>query len=77
MSVTYLEHCDGNIAREIADEIDAGEITHAAFIYRTTDGAVCYRVLGEDEMTYLVGMIERAKLHIHCKDSYVLPDPPE
>jgi hypothetical protein len=74
VSVVYLDTCDGTDARALADEMDAGNITHAAMIYRKEDGDVCYHLLGADDLTYLIGMVERAKIHMHCTDRYVMPE---
>ena len=73
--VVHLESCDGNDARALAADMDSGNVTHAAMIYRRKDGDVCYHLLGADDMTYLIGMVERAQIHMHCDDRYVLPDP--
>jgi len=74
-NVTYLGTCDGNTMRELAQELDAGNVTHAVAVYRCADGDVHYRTIGDRDLTYLIGMLERAQVHMHCSDAYVLPDP--
>lgn len=73
MSVTYLDACDGNTARNLGDEFDAGRVTHAVVAFRSEDGALHYHLVGQDDMTYLVGMLERVKTHMHCLDSFDIP----
>lgn len=68
MTVIYLGTCKGNAAREFADQIDAGEVTHAVIAYRKANGDTCYRLIGEDDLTYLIGMLERTILCMHLND---------
>lgn len=72
--VVYLGNCEGNTARVLADEIDDGEVTHAVLAYRRQNGDTCYRLIGRDDWTYLIGMIERVKLDMHCSATYVTPE---
>ncbi len=72
--VTYLGTCDGNTLRDLADQVDAGEVTHAAVTYRTSDGDLRYRLIGVDDLTYLVGMLGRVGTHLHCVDTFEIPD---
>ena len=72
-NVEYLGTCEGNDLRSIARDADAGKITHLAVTYRREDGSVCYHTLG-DSLTYLIGIISRCAIHMHCKESYVVPD---
>ena len=73
MSVTYLHKCDGDTARELADKIDTDEITHMVMAYRTKDGDFHYRLVGEKDLTYLIGMMARVQTHMHCIDSFDIP----
>ena len=50
-----------NSAKEFAQEIEAGEVTHAIIAYRSKDGAVNYRTFNADHITYLLGIMERTK----------------
>lgn len=73
MSVTYLKACDGNTARRLGEELDAGRVTHAVVAFRSEDGGLHYHLVGQKDMTYLVGMLERVKTHMHCLDSFDIP----
>lgn len=73
MSITYLGVCDGNHARELGEDLDAGNATHAVMIYRTKDGDLRYRLVGADDLTYLVGMLGRVATHMHCIDTFDIP----
>jgi hypothetical protein len=75
VTVIYLPTCTGNDARLLADDLDRESVTHAVMAYRTIDGDVRYHAVGMEDLTYLIGMLERVQMHMHCKDSYVLPDP--
>ena len=74
MSVTYLETCKGNAVRDLANAIDKGEVTHAVLAYRREDGSLFYRLIGDDDLTYLMGVMDRVKMHMHCSYSYIIPD---
>lgn len=67
-NVSYLGACLGNIIREVADDVDAGEITHAVLVYRTAEGDLKYRCIGADEQTYLIGMLARVQSSIAAGD---------
>lgn len=73
--IRYLGTCDGNTLRELADQVDAGDVTHAAVTYRTADGDLRYRLIGADDLTYMVGMLGRIGTHLHCVDIFDIPDP--
>lgn len=73
--VTYLGTCKGNALRDLAAQVDLGEVTHVVAVYRRSDGELCYRVIGEEHQTYLVGMLARIQTHIHCSDAFVTPTP--
>jgi hypothetical protein len=72
-NVEYLGTCEGNDLRAIARDFDERKITHLAVMYRHEDGGVCYHVVGEG-LTYLIGMSCRCIIHMHCKDSFVIPE---
>lgn len=75
MSVTHLSICKGNTVREIAERIDSNDITHAVIAYRDTDGDLHYHLVGEKDLTYLIGMMSRTLTNMHCLDSFdVLED---
>lgn len=71
--VTYLGTCQGNALRELAAQVDKGEVTHAVAVYRRSDGSLCYRTIGGEHQTFLVGMLSRIQTHIHCTDAFVTP----
>jgi len=71
--ITYLGTCKGNNLREAADMADQGDITHAVVAYRTEGGELKYRLIGEEDLTYLIGLLERTKVHMHCSAAYVIP----
>ena len=75
MSIIYLESCNGNDARELAKDLDTGKVTHAVMAFRRENGDLSYHAVGIEDLTYLIGMLERVQMHMHCKDAYVLPDP--
>lgn len=58
-TVHYLGTCKGNSLRELADEVDAGGITHMACVYRKNNGDLCYRLVGSEHLTYIIGMLTR------------------
>ena len=72
-NISYLGNCEGNDLRSIARDVDAGTITHIAVMYRRENGDMCYSVCG-DGVTYLIGVVCRCAMHMHCKDSYVVPN---
>ena len=75
MSVTYLGTCKGNLIRDLATAVDQKEVTHLVAAYRTKEGDLRYHLIGEDDLTYLLGMLERVQTHMHCLDSFVIPEP--
>jgi hypothetical protein len=72
--VAYLGMCDGDGLRELADEVDAKDVTHLVVCYRTSDG-LAYRLIGHRDLTYLIGMMGRVQTHLHCADSFVTTEP--
>lgn len=76
MSIVYLGTCKGNGLRELADQVDAGEVSHCVIAYRHVSGDTRYRLIGADDLTYLVGLLERTKVHLHCADAYVVQEKP-
>jgi hypothetical protein len=63
-NVTYMGTCAGNTLRDLADDVDAGRVTHAVACYRDEDGNLNYRCIGEDHITYLVGMLARVAMSL-------------
>lgn len=62
---------NGKIAfAEMIDELKDDKVTHAVMCYRRDDGDLCYRILGADHTTFLVGMLDRVKMAIHHDDSH-------
>jgi hypothetical protein len=49
------------IAESFLQKVKRGEVTHGAIIYRTVDGGLEWGILGYDEKTYIVGLLERLK----------------
>lgn len=72
--ICYLGNCRGNAARELGDQIDRGEITHAVMLFQNKAGRLKYRLIGRDDMTYLIGMMVRAMTDMHCTDQYLMRD---
>jgi hypothetical protein len=56
-------HHDMDLA-EVDKDIRTGEITHAVVSFRRQDGSLCYRSVGDDHGTYLVGMLQRVAWHM-------------
>jgi len=48
-------------AKEFLAETEAGDISHAIICYRTTNGDLNWRLFNSTHLTYILGMIERAK----------------
>ena len=74
MSVVYLGTCGGNTLRELAEQVDAGDVTHGVYLSRLANGDLAYRLIGRDDLTYLIGMMTRAAMHMHCDAAYVIPE---
>jgi hypothetical protein len=49
------------VAETFLQSVKEGRITHGAIIYRLNDGSLEWAVLGYDEKTYIVGLLERLK----------------
>jgi hypothetical protein len=49
------------VAETFLRSVKEGRITHGAIIYRTADGELEWGVLGYNEKTYVVGLLERLK----------------
>jgi trehalose utilization protein len=54
-----------NSAKEFADLVDKGEISHGIICYRKTNGDICYRVFNPEHKTYLIGLMTRTILTLH------------
>jgi len=49
------------VAETFLRSVKEGRITHGAIIYRAADGELEWGVLGYNEKTYVVGLLERLK----------------
>lgn len=76
MSVTYLGTCEGNTLREIADRVDEGTVTHVVVTYRDDKGDICYHIVGNDDLTFIIGMMARTQTQLHCVDTFETEEKP-
>ena len=72
--ICYLGNCQGNAARELGDQIDRGDVTHAVMLFRTRTGGIRLRLVGRKDMTYLLGMMTQAAITMQCDYQYLLTD---
>jgi hypothetical protein len=64
MSVIFLDN-DLQEWSECLKELESIDITHAVITYRTKEGDLKYKLFGHDHTTFLIGMIDRVKMHIN------------
>lgn len=55
---------DADAAKEFADRVAMGEITHGVACYRTHDGYLRYIIINPDHLTYILGLMERTKIDL-------------
>jgi len=54
--VIYLGNGPWNWAGKFFDLVRAGEITHAVMLWRDNNGDVFSSLIGEEDLTYLIGL---------------------
>lgn len=74
MSIIFLDEVKKQAWEDSVEELKSINITHAVICYRTDSGDLCYRVYGEEHVTFLIGMLDRIKHQIHCLNSVKLND---
>lgn len=63
-NVVFLKTSDEEWIKSL-EELKKRKVTHAVIIYRGKEGDVEYCSHGYEDLTYLIGMIERTKNHMH------------
>ena len=51
-------------AQEFADLVAGGKITQGMACYRTQEGEICYLIINPDHLSYIIGLMERAKMYL-------------
>ena len=59
-----LNQDDADAAKEFADMVASGEITHGVACYRTQEGDLRYIIINPDHLTYIIGLMERTKTYL-------------
>lgn len=55
--------------RQSLEQMKDTKITHAVIAYRNENGDLGYLLHGYEDLTYLIGMMERTKIHMHIENS--------
>lgn len=62
--IIKLNQDEADAAQHFADLVAGGKITHAVATYRTADGDLGYCLVSPEHVTYIVGLMERTKIHL-------------
>jgi hypothetical protein len=63
-NVIFINQEEIKSAKQFADEVLLGQVTHGVICYRKNNGDVCYRLFNPEHITYISGLMELTKLHI-------------
>jgi len=63
--VEYLGNLESNRLRHVAQLVDDGEVGHAVVCIREKSGDLRMWTIGDDNTTYLVGMLTRCAMSLN------------
>lgn len=67
-NIIYINNNDIESARQFADEVLLGQVAHGVVCYRKNNGDICYRLFNSEHRTYIIGLMERTKIHIQVSE---------
>ena len=56
---------------DFAEEVSTGEVSHAVVSYLDVDGEIMSFMLGEEDITFLIGMLQRVTMSLHLLDNEI------
>lgn len=57
-----IEKKEVEMAEEFLKKVKSGEVTHGAVFFRDKNGTINYQMYNPDHFTYIMGLMERAKI---------------